>query len=465
MDPSSLNGLLIIFGLVIIKMLLTVGYSALINASKSTLRERSEAGDRRARNTLKFTEDSKPLLALYQYLSLLLTSAIMVSAAITAHPSFEEVLMDQGIVPLLVMLAVLPLASAFIFTFTEYMPMSVVMGRAEGIAIAATPPIRFLSRIFSPFVQLNLTIAQQLAKLLGGRGTSQMVTEEEIKTLVDAGSEEGVIDNEEKEMIYSIIRFGDTVAREVMLPRIDMVALDISVSLDDALSTIIAKGHSRIPIYRDSIDNIEGVLYAKDLLEVWRSGEKPESLEKILREPHFVPETKQASELLIELQQGKIHMVFVVDEYGGTAGLVTLEDLVEEIIGEIQDEYDLDEEVVSQQIDEVTYIFSARVDLDDLNHQLDVNIPTDESDTLGGYIFSKLGRVPFVNDEFDDYGLKFKVLSVTGRRIRKVKIQKLPEFSTGEIPVVEADSDNAKSAAEDETSSNPNGELVYGEQN
>ena len=467
MDSSLLSGLLIILGLVVIKILITAGYSALINASKSTLRERSEEGDRRARNTLKFTEDSKPLLALYQFLSLLLTSAIMVAAASLAYPPLEAEMTGQGIVPLLVILLVLPLAASFLFTFTEYVPMGIVMGRAEGIAILATPPMRFLSRIFTPFVQTNLVVAQRVAQLLGGQGTTQMVTEEEIKTLVDAGSEEGVLEDEEKEMIYSVIRFGDTVAREVMLPRIDIVALDVSATLDDALSTIIAKGHSRIPIYRNSIDNIEGVLYAKDLLEVWRSGEQPESLEKLLREPHFVPETKPASHLLIELQQGKIHMVFVVDEYGGTAGLVTLEDLVEEIIGEIQDEYDLDEEVISQQVDETTYIFSARVDLDDLNHQLDVTIPTNESDTLGGYIFSELGRVPSVGDEFQDNGLKITVLSVTGRRIRKVKVQKLPEFSTGEIPIIEAESEELKSDTDgaDKASSNPAGELMYGEQN
>ena len=465
MDPSLLSGLLIILGLVIIKILITAGYSSLINVSKNTLREKAEDGDQRARNTLKFTEDSKPLLALYQYLSLLLTSGIMVTAAIVAYPPLEEQITAQGVVPLLLILLSLPLVSGFLFTFTEYVPMGMVMGRAEGIAIIATPPMRLLSRIFSPFVQFNLVIAQRIAHLLGGHGTSQMVTEEEIKTLVDAGSEDGVIENEEKEMIYSIIRFGDTVAREVMLPRIDIVALDISATLDEALSTIIAKGHSRIPIYRDSIDNVEGVLYAKDLLEVWRSGEQPASLESLLREPHFVPETKPASDLLIELQQGKIHMVFVVDEYGGTAGLVTLEDLVEEIIGEIQDEYDLDEEVVSQKIDENTYIFSARVDLDDLNHQLSVNVPTHESDTLGGYIFSELGRVPLVGDEFQDHGLKITVLSVTGRRIRKAKVQKVPEFSTGEIPAVAAESENTKSVsgAKDKASTNATGELIYGE--
>ncbi len=467
MDSSLLSGLLIILGLVLAKILITAGYSALINASKTTLRERSEEGDRRARNTFKFTEDSKPLLALYQYLSLLLTSGIVATAAVTAYTPLEEQLTANNLMPLLIILLVMPLVSALQFVFTEYVPMGAVMGRAEGLAVIATPPMRFLSRIFTPFVQLNLVIAHRIARLLGGQGTTQMVTEEEIKTLVDAGSEEGILENEEKEMIYSIIRFGDTVAREVMLPRIDIVALDISASLDDALSTIIAKGHSRIPIYRDSIDNIEGVLYAKDLLEVWRSGEKPESLEKLLREPHFVPETKQASELLIELQQGKIHMVFVVDEYGGTAGLVTLEDLVEEIIGEIQDEYDLEEEAISQQIDEITYIFSARVDLDDLNHQLSVNIPTNESDTLGGYIFSELGRVPFVGDEFQDHGLKITVMSVTGRRIRKVKVQKLPESATGEIPIVEAESEDLKSDkdADNKASANPTGELIYGEQN
>lgn len=451
MESSSILGLTLTLVLVILKILLTVGYSALVNASKSSLRERSDAGDRTARYALRMGENAKALLALHQYLAILLTTFITAMVVLTLVPPLRAVLLDLGLMAwpalALSLVLVMPLLSAFLLIFAERVPIGIVMGRAEPVAIVAARPMYALLRLFGPFIFLNLRISKNVAQLLGGSGVTHLVTEEEIKTIVDAGSEEGILEDEEKEMIYSIMRFGDTVAREVMLPRIDIVALDIDSTLDEALSLIIARGHSRIPVYHDNIDNIEGILYAKDLLEVWRSGEELESLEGLLREPHFIPESKKASDLLIEMQNRKIHMVFVVDEYGGTAGLVTLEDLVEEIVGEIQDEYDFHEERLWSQIDDNTYVFSARIDLDDLNHLLNTSIPTDESDTLGGYIFTVLGRVPVVGDQVTTNDLEITVQSVTGRRIRKVKVQRLPRPETGEFPIppLEPDEETDKS--------------------
>ncbi len=444
MEAGSIGGLTSILVLVLLKIALTTGYSALINASKSALRERAENGHSGAKRAARLGEDASALLALHQYLSILLTILISGAVFLTFLPYAEILLTDMGIeddtMAILIGLAVIvPVLSTFLLIFGERVPIGTVIGRAEPIAITMSRPMQALLQIFLPFIYFNLRISTGIARVLGGSGVTHLITEEEIKTIVDAGSEEGVLEDEEKEMIYSIIRFGDTVAREVMLPRIDIVALDINSSMEEALDLIIARGHSRIPVFRDNIDNIEGVLYAKDLLEIWRSGEKIPSLEGILREPHFVPESKRASDLLIEMQNRKIHMVFVVDEYGGTAGLVTLEDLVEEIVGEIQDEYDTNEEALLQQIDDSMYIFSARIDLDHLNHLLDVSIPTEESDTLGGYIFSHLGRVPVVGDEIHAYDLVITVQSVTGRRIRKVKVRRTQRVQTGEVPAVVED--------------------------
>lgn len=446
MEDGSLRGLIVILILVGFKMLLTTAYSALINASKSTLRERSDSHSS-ARRALRLGEDASSLLALHQYVSILLTVTIAGAVVVSFLPDIETWLADIGIrnttmLQIVSFLIVMPALSAFLLIFGERVPIGTVMGRAENVAIFMSGFMSALLRIFSPFIYLMLRTSKSIARLLGGTGVTHLITEEEIKTMVDAGSEEGILEDEEKEMIYSVMRFGDTVAREVMLPRIDIVALDINSSLDQALDLIIAHGHSRIPAYRDNIDNIEGVLYAKDLLEVWRSGEQLDSLERLLREPHFVPESKRASDLLIELQNRKIHLVFVVDEYGGTAGLVTLEDLVEEIIGEIQDEYDTNEETLLNQVDDNTYIFSARIDLDHLNHLLDVAIPTTESDTLGGYIFSELGRVPVVGDELITNELHITVQSVTGRRIRKVKVNRISKPQAGEAPVVTEEAGN-----------------------
>jgi putative hemolysin len=446
-EAGSIGGLISILILISFKITLTTGYSALINASKAALRERAENGDSGASRAVRLGEDASSLLALHQYLSILLTIIISGAVFLTFLPVVETFIKDIGVedettATVIGLAVIVPLLSAFLLIFGERVPIGTVIGRAEPIAIAMSRPMQALLKIFSPLIFFNLRLSKGIARLLGGSGVTHLITEEEIKTIVDAGSEEGILEDEEKEMIYSIMRFGDTVAREVMLPRIDIVALDISSTMEAALDLIIARGHSRIPVFRDNIDNIEGVLYAKDLLEVWRSGEEIASLEGILREPHFVPESKRASDLLIELQNRKIHMVFVVDEYGGTAGLVTLEDLVEEIVGEIQDEYDTNEEALLQQIDESMYIFSARIDLDHLNHLLDVSIPTEESDTLGGYIFSHLGRVPVVGDEIHAHDLVITVQSVTGRRIRKVKVHRTPGVQTGEMP--EAVEENAK---------------------
>jgi CBS domain containing-hemolysin-like protein len=252
------------------------------------------------------------------------------------------------------------------------------------------------------------------------------ITEEEIKTLVDAGEEGGVIEEDEKRMIYSIFEFGDTLVREVMVPRIDVVAVEVNSRLSDALAVIIQAGHSRIPVYEESIDHIRGLLYAKDLLVLWRDGQMDRPLKDLLRPAYFVPESKKAVDLLADLQQRKIHLAIVVDEYGGTAGLVTLEDLIEEIVGEIRDEYDINEEEIYQQVGENEYIFDAGIDLDDLNRLLDADLSTEDSDTLGGYVFSKLGKVPVEGERIEDGSLQMEVLSVDDRRIRKIRLTKVP---------------------------------------
>jgi CBS domain containing-hemolysin-like protein len=241
-------------------------------------------------------------------------------------------------------------------------------------------------------------------------------------------------------MIYSIFELGDTLAREVMVPRMDVVALDVATPMLEALDTIMTAGHSRIPLYTETIDNVEGLLYAKDLLPYLREGRTDVPLNSIQRAAYFVPETKKASELLPDLQQRRVHMAVVVDEYGGMAGLVTIEDIVEEIVGEIQDEYDSEEPFV-EFVGDTEYVFDARVDLDDLNRLMDVALPTDESDTLGGFIYSVLGKVPVVGDQVAFEDMEFTVQSVAGRRIKKVRVERSGMEPYGE-PEEEPDSDS-----------------------
>jgi putative hemolysin len=227
-----------------------------------------------------------------------------------------------------------------------------------------------------------------------------------------------------------------------MVPRMDVVALDVTTPLLEALDTIMKAGHSRIPVYDETIDNVQGVLYAKDLLPYLREGRTDVPLKSMLREAYFIPETKRASDLLPDLQQRRVHMAIVVDEYGGMAGLVTIEDVLEEIVGEIQDEYDTEEPFVEYVSDEEgrwsAYIVDARIDLDDLNQLLNASLPTEESDTLGGFIYTELGKVPVVGDRTLYQDLDFTVESVAGRRIKKVRVERHPPVEKGGDEVEDA---------------------------
>jgi CBS domain containing-hemolysin-like protein len=230
-------------------------------------------------------------------------------------------------------------------------------------------------------------------------------------------------------MIYSIFDLDDTTVREIMVPRVDITGVEVDSSVDEALETMIKAGHSRVPVYVDTIDNVVGILYVKDLVARWLEEETLHSIRGLEREVYYVPETKPVSDLLRELQTKKVHIALVVDEYGGTAGLVTIEDILEEIVGEIQDEHDVDE-FYMHYISDDEYIFSARMDLDDINDIMATTLPTDESDTLGGLIYDTLGRIPKAGDTLkgESFGvpdLHLTVLDVEGRRIKTVRVKRV----------------------------------------
>jgi CBS domain containing-hemolysin-like protein len=242
---------------------------------------------------------------------------------------------------------------------------------------------------------------------------------------VDVAEEEEEIEEEERELIHSVFEFGDTVVREVMVPRPDMVTVRADASLDEAMETILKAGYSRVPIYEGDTDNIVGVLYAKDLLKRIHESKEGAKVSELGRPPIFVPEQKKVAELLREMQSRRIHMAIVVDEYGGTAGLVTIEDLIEEIVGEIVDEYDQEEPLV-EPIDENTIRVDAKMPIDEVNELLGADLPHDEWDTVGGLVFGLTGRVPAVGEKVRYDSLEFVTERVTGRRIQKVVITKGP---------------------------------------
>ena len=273
--------------------------------------------------------------------------------------------------------------------------------------------------VLSPVIQVMLRLGRRLAKSPIGR-KYPLVTEEEIMTLVNAGEEGGILQGEEKAMIYSIFQLDNTLAREVMVPRIDVLAFEDDTFLEEVTVTLLETGFSRAPVFNESIDNIVGLVYVKDLLAAWQDGEVDRPVSELVREAYFVPEAKKVDELLTEMQAEQIQMAIVVDEYGGTAGLVTFEDIVEEIVGEVRDEYDTREELPFQQIEDDKYLFSGGIDLDDVNQLVGADLPKDTSETLGGFIYSYLGRVPTPGEAMDAGGLSLVVEQVAGRRILKV---------------------------------------------
>lgn len=283
---------------------------------------------------------------------------------------------------------------------------------------------KFITLLASPLLALPIRIANR------GNGEAKQlvtITEDELKSLLDTSEREGVLEQDESKMIFSIIQFGDTLVREIMVPRIDMFALEADTPIDDAVPAILESGFSRVPVYRDAVDNVIGLLYTKDLLKLWgNDGGQSHSLKDLLRTANFVPESKKVDELLAEMQAERFHIAIVVDEYGGVAGLVTLEDIVEEIVGEIQDEYDQAEELPYQQISEDEYLFLGRIDLDDFNNLMGTDLSTADADTLGGYLYSQIGRVPRSGEHLQAENWQLTVQQITGRRIRKVRALRLP---------------------------------------
>jgi CBS domain containing-hemolysin-like protein len=287
-----------------------------------------------------------------------------------------------------------------------------------------TAPFAFaLQIIFTPFLAMAMALRHHDST---GTTPASLVTEDELKSMVDAGHQGGVLEQEEREMIYSIFDLGDTLVREIMVPRIYLSALDVETTLEHAVDALLESRYSRMPAYEETVDHIVGLVYAKDLLKAWRAGEAMDTLHKVLRPAYFVPEAKRVQVLLDEMQAQHVHMAIVVDEYGGVAGLVTLEDIVEEIVGEIRDEYDEEEELPFQELNDGAYLVQGRVDIDEFNEMMHSNLPRDEAETLSGFIYSQIGRVPMNGESLKVDGMLLTVEQVSGRRIRKIRAEHLP---------------------------------------
>jgi putative hemolysin len=317
--------------------------------------------------------------------------------------------------------------SLFILVFCEITPKTIAIRNAERWALRLAGPVRTTSWALGWLVRVLSAIPPLFVRLFGGEPgpKSPFVTEEEIRMLVGTAEEEGIIEESEEQMIHSIFEFGDTTAREIMVPRVDMKAVAMDTAITEVIDLMLQVSHSRIPVYEENVDNVVGTVFDRDLFKYVREREIDVPLKEALRPAYFVPESKKVDELLRELQKSRVQMAIVVDEYGGTAGLVTIEDILEEIVGEIQDEFDAEEDPINQ-INENEAEFNALVNMDDVNRWLDMDLEADDVDTLGGYVYSQLGKMPVSGDEFDVQNVSFNVISTVGRRIKKVRVVKHP---------------------------------------
>lgn len=306
--------------------------------------------------------------------------------------------------------------------FGEITPKTVAIHNAEKVALFVSPIIYGLKIIFLPIAFVVSIFSRPLVYIFGGKTSKGgFLTEEEIELVLAEGEREGLIEEEERAMITSIFDFGDTIAREVMTPRPDMIACEVNQTVKEVTKLIIDSGHSRIPVYEGNLDNVIGVVYAKDMLKKAKA-----TIREMLHPPFVIPESKKVSELLHEMQAARTHLAIIADEYGMTSGIVTMEDLVEEIVGEIHDEFEREEKGYEHVEDGAT-IIDGKLSIPDLNDRLGVDIPKGDYDTVGGFVFSQLGKAPSVGDVVHYENLLISVERVQRRRITRVKIVKFPE--------------------------------------
>ena len=432
--------ILLLLILILVNAFFAMSEMAVVSLNDAKIEKMAEDGHKKAKLILKLTKNPTRFLSTIQIgvtLAGFLTSASaatafaeMLTNAITS--SFD---VPESIVSPVAVVLITLVMSYFSLVLGELAPKRIGMQVPEKIAFAVAKPLLVISKITAPFVKFLSLSTNGVVRLLGfdPNANEEVVTEEEIRMMVDVGGEKGVIEDTQKEMINNIFEFDDMDAGDIMTHRTDVVAADINdITLEDFMNLAIEHGRSRIPLFDEDIDNIVGIVYVKDLLKfVGKEVKAKGTLKNIMREPYFIPETKSCGELFKEMSSKRIQMAVVVDEYGGTAGIVTLEDIVEAIMGNIQDEYDVEEEEISK-IDENTFTVDGTIDIEEIDELIGKELPEGDYETLAGFIMDELQCIP-KDGEMNEVvfeNVKFTVLSVEDRRIEKIKVEITPVEET-----------------------------------
>ncbi len=438
-DPGSIIlQIVILFALIFVNAFFAMSEMAIVTLNDNKIDKMAEQGNKKAKQIQKLTENTSSFLSTIQVgvtLAGFLTSAtaaqsfaVMLTDAIAKTPVANVI--PMGIISGFSTVTITIIMSYFSLVLGELVPKKVAMNNPEKMSFMAAPILTFVAKITKPLVKFLAFSTNACLRLIGidPHADEEIVTEEEIRMMVDVGGEKGVIEDAQIEMINNIFEFDDIDVADIMTHRTDMVCVDDDESLHEAVKLSIENGFSRIPVYEEDPDNIIGILYIKDFLKyVGTNLPKTKTVKDMMRPAYYVPETKRCGELFTEMTEKRVQMAVVVDEYGGTAGIVTLEDLLESIVGNIQDEYDQEDEEISI-IDETTFTVDGITDIEEVEEHTGKKLPEGDYDTIGGYIISVLGFLPQDGEmnEVTFENVKFTVLNVEERRIGKVKVEILP---------------------------------------
>ncbi len=405
--------LILLIVLILLSGFFSGSETALISLNKIRIKYLIQKGEKRAKTVDELLERPNRLLStilIGNNLVNVAASALATSLAIQYFGN-KGVGIATGIMTLVLLM------------FGEISPKTFAAKNAEKVSFIVSKPIKAFEFIFYPVIEVLTRFANFMIRILGEEAEeSPFITEEEIKTLLYVGEEEGEIEPEEREMIHKIFEFGETTVKEVLVPRMDMICVEARQSIQKALELSLERGFSRLPVYEGTVDNIIGIVHIKDLFMSLKE-KQDASLKEVMRSAYYVPETKKVYDLLRDLQRSRQHMAICTDEYGGTVGLVTIEDLLEEIVGEITDEHDPRKELIKK-LDDRTFIVNGKVPIDELNEHLGSKFPEENSETIGGFVFHCLGKLPKLGDSIEYDGYEITVEKIERRRIMQVKIIK-----------------------------------------
>ncbi len=397
--------------LIILSSFFSASETALMSISKIRVRHMVEENIKGSNRVKELTDNPSSLLA-----SILVgNNVVNIASSSLATVLAINLIGSRGVAISTIIMTIV------VLIFGEITPKTLASQNSEQISLRVANPIFIVSKMLKPVVIITTTISKFFIKLLGGKSDSNkpFITEDELKTMVDVSEEEGILKSEEKDMIHNVFQFGDLYAKDVMVQRVDIIALDIEESLDKIISVIKEEGFSRIPIYSNTIDNIVGILNVKDI--IFMEDTKGFSLKNYMREITYTYEFRKVTELFKDMNKNRQHMVVVLDEYGGTVGIVTIEDLIEEIVGDISDEYE-DEEPEIYVVKEDEYIVEGSVRIEDINELIGTKIESEEFDSIGGFIIGVLGRFPNISEEIIYSNYRFIIEDIDRNRIKKIRI-------------------------------------------